>query len=62
MPRLSVLLMALAGVSGSHNVTPSCGPWIPQTNGTYWRMCIDEQNQQYCESRSGRTIQRINCP
>jgi hypothetical protein len=54
--------MALAGVSGSHNVTPSCGPWIPQTNGTYWRMCIDEQNQQYCESRSGRTIQRINCP
>lgn len=62
MPRLSVLMMALAGVSGSQTVMPSCGPWISQTNGTYWRMCVDDQNQQYCEARSGRTIQRISCP
>jgi hypothetical protein len=54
--------MALAGATGSNNVMPSCGPWIPQTNGTYWRMCVDEQNQQYCESRSGRLIRRITCP
>jgi hypothetical protein len=62
MPRLSVLLIALAGATGSNNVMPSCGPWIPQTNGTYWRMCVDEHNQQYCESRSGRLIRRITCP
>lgn len=62
MPRLSFLLMALAGVSGSSGVTASCGPWIPQTNGIDWRMCVDAQNQQYCEARRGRLIQRINCP
>lgn len=62
MARLSILIMALAGLSASNSVVPTCGPWIPQTNGTYWRMCIDEQNQQYCEMRSGRIVQRINCP
>ncbi len=62
MPRLSVLLMALGSISGSTSIMASCGPWMPQTNGTYWRMCVDQQNQQYCEARSGQAIQRITCP
>ncbi len=57
-------LFALAVVSGSSTsfAAASCGRWISQNNGMEWRMCVDDQNRQYCEMRKGRTIKPMRCP
>jgi hypothetical protein len=62
MSRLSVFALAFLSISAAAPAPGSCGPWVPQTNGTSWRMCVDERNQQYCELRTGNTIQRMQCP
>jgi hypothetical protein len=61
MRRLVVLLVAI-GLSGQAPAPGTCGPWVPQTNGTKWRMCTDVQNQQYCELKTGSKVTRIICP
>jgi len=59
-----VTLLAIAAFTLSAGVPDpfNCGPWVPQTNGTKWRMCVDQNNDRYCELKSGRTITRFDCP
>jgi hypothetical protein len=59
-----VTLLAIAALTLSARVPdPSnCGPWVSQTNGTKWRMCVDQNNDRYCELKAGRTITRFDCP
>jgi len=55
-------LLAIAALTVSAAPNPgSCGPWVPQTNGSKWRMCVDQNNQRYCEMKLGRAITRFAC-
>jgi hypothetical protein len=58
-----VTLLAIAAFTVATTIPdPStCGPWVPQTNGGKWRMCVDQNNQRYCEMKLGRTITRFPC-
>jgi len=57
-----ITLLAIAAVTVSARAPdPTCGPWVPQTNGTSWRMCTDSNNQRYCELKSGQAITRFEC-
>ena len=40
----------------------TCGTWVPQTNGTAWRMCTDMHNNNYCEYRTGGRVLMMECP
>jgi hypothetical protein len=59
-----VTLLAIAALTVSAQMPDpgTCGPWVPQTNGTKWRMCIDQNNQRYCELKQGSAITRFECP
>ena len=62
MRRLFLLTFIALGVSAQAPAPGTCGPWVPQTNGTKWRMCTDLQNQRYCELKTGSRITRFDCP
>ena len=63
MRGLSVIAFAALTIASSASAaTAVCGPWIPQTNGTKWRICTDGQGFRYCELNSGSNISRMVCP
>ena len=62
MRRLIVCAFAALSIASSATAVPPCGPWIPNTNGTSWRMCTDAQGERYCELDVGSKIKRITCP
>jgi hypothetical protein len=40
---------------------PSCTAWMKQTDGSYFRTCVDDKGRQYCEvSKNGR-VSRVAC-
>ena len=59
-----VTLLAIAALTVSAQMPDpgTCGPWVPQTNGTKWRICTDGQGFRYCELKSGSNISRMVCP
>jgi hypothetical protein len=59
---LSLLAIAALTISARVPDLSNCGPWIPQTNGSSWRMCVDLNNVRYCEMKQGRVINRFDCP
>ena len=58
---VTLLVIATFTLSARAPDPSNCGPWVPQTNGTKWRMCVDQNNQRYCEMKLGRTITRFAC-
>ena len=62
MRRLGIIAFAFLTISNGALAAESCGPWIPNTNGTSWRMCSDAQGQRYCELKQGSKTLRIVCP
>ncbi len=60
--RLIAFALAVLAFPGT-SLASTCGPWVPQTNGTSWRICADLQSGgKYCELKRRSTIQRISCP
>jgi hypothetical protein len=59
-----LFVIAAVGLITAVNIPSpgTCGYWVPQTNGIKWRMCADQQNRVYCETKRGRNITRIQCP
>jgi hypothetical protein len=51
MRKLFVLAVVFLGLSDIASAKARCGPWVPQVNGTEWRMCWDAQGNRYCELR-----------
>jgi hypothetical protein len=62
MRRIFALGLVALSLSAAVPAPGTCGPWVPQTNGTRWRMCTDLQNQLYCELKMGSKITRFVCP
>jgi hypothetical protein len=56
------IVLAFAALTLGNGAAPVCGRWVPQTNGTSWRICTDVQNQRYCEIKAGGQIKRMVCP
>jgi hypothetical protein len=61
MRALTLIVIAALGISAKIPEPSTCGPWVPQTNGTKWRMCTDANSQTYCEMKTGRTVSRFQC-
>jgi len=40
---------------------PTCTIWNPQPDGSYWRMCVDDNGKTYCEQSVNNKITRISC-
>jgi len=41
----------------------NCTGWTPQTNGTLFHLCMDEQAHHYCEQADNKGVaSRVNCP
>jgi hypothetical protein len=59
-----LIAIALMGVvsSAAAPAPGTCGPWVPQTDGSQWRMCADAQSRTYCEMKQGSSVLRIDCP
>jgi hypothetical protein len=63
MRKLFVLSLAVLSVSSIASAKPNCGNWVPQTNGTSWRMCIDAQGNRYCQmAKNNSVIVPMRCP
>ena len=61
---LSVILLSLVVIAGSSSVVsavPSCTGWMKQTDGSYFRTCVDDKGTQYCESKKNGRISRVRC-
>lgn len=39
----------------------SCTDWMLQSNGCYWRTCVDSEGHQYCEECCGQNCSRVEC-
>ena len=59
---LTLLAIAAFTVSAQTPYAATCGSWVSQTDGSEWRMCVDQNNQRYCELRRGGTTTRFTCP
>ncbi len=55
-------ILAILMIPVSLYAVPSCTDWMQQTDGTYWRTCVDDQGRQYCEQTvDKKTITRVKC-
>ena len=61
MRRLTVLAVALLSFASSAAAEVTCGTWVPQTNGTKWRLCTDGQSVRFCELKAASKITRFAC-
>jgi len=61
MRRLMILAVALLSIASSATAELTCGPWVPNTNGTKWRLCTDGQSIRFCELKTGSKITRFSC-
>ena len=60
--RMFVLAIAALAIP-SPAFAATCGYWVPQTNGTSWRVCVDAQaGVRFCELKWAGSIKRITCP
>ena len=60
--RMFVFALAVLAIP-SPGFAATCGNWVPQTNGTSWRLCADAQTgARFCELKSAGLIKRIACP
>jgi len=55
----SLILMSI--LSGTAFAAPSCSKWMPQPDGSQWRLCVGDDGRQYCESAKGGQISRVKC-
>lgn len=63
MRKVFVLALISLSFSAAATAAPKCGRWVPQSNGTDWRMCFDEHGKQYCELRKrNNLIVPMVCP
>jgi hypothetical protein len=58
---LAVALLLLTGVSAL--AADSCSVWMKQADGTFWRSCVDDKGQQYCQTAdsNGNNVTRVSC-
>ena len=56
-----VIVVAAAFAAGAARAEDSCTNWLPQTDGSYWRTCVDEHGAQYCQQKVGNNITRVAC-
>ena len=61
MRRIGILAIAFVTIANSASAI-SCSAWWPNTNGTKWRICTDDQGQRYCELKQSGKVIRIVCP
>ena len=62
MRSLTLAVISAFAMSAANPPAPTCGPWVPQSDGTSWRKCVDQNNVTYCELKSSKGITRIDCP
>jgi len=55
------LTLALFLTSTPALAEPSCTKWMLQTDGSYFRTCVDDQGKQYCESSKDGKVSRVSC-
>ncbi len=56
-----IIVLAFAVLILGNGAAPVCGRWVPQTNGTKWRVCTDGQDARFCELKAGSKITRFTC-
>lgn len=57
----ALLAAALATVGAPALAEPSCTNWMLQSDGSYFRTCVDDQGRQYCESSKNGQVSRVSC-
>lgn len=40
---------------------PSCTNWLQQSDGSYFRTCVDDNGTQYCEQAKNGVVSRVRC-
>lgn len=58
---LRLLVSALLFAQGAAYAAPSCTDWVRQSDGSYFRTCVDDNGKQYCEELKDRSISRVSC-
>ena len=59
---VAVITVVLLGLGAFALAVPSCTNWMKQANGTYWRTCVDDNGNQYCEQTVDlKTVTRVKC-
>ncbi len=65
MTKLSIhtaIIAAMLTLTGTlAYAAPSCTDWMLQSDGSYFRTCVDDQGRQYCESSSNGHVSRVSC-
>jgi hypothetical protein len=61
MPLLVLALLMLAGMTAL--AEDNCSVWMKQTDGTYWRTCVEDNGHQYCQTAdsNGKNVTRVAC-
>jgi hypothetical protein len=39
----------------------SCQDWVKQTDGSYWRTCVDDKGRQYCQTSVNNKVTTVSC-
>lgn len=39
----------------------SCSDWVKQSDGSYWRTCVDDKGQQYCQASVNNRVTKVSC-
>jgi hypothetical protein len=60
---LALACAMAAGVTRHPAVVPedSCSNWLKQDDGSYWRTCVDDKGNQYCQVSRNNKVTKVSC-
>jgi len=57
----AVSVALVTGIAHSAFAADSCTDWLLQTDGSYFRTCVDDKGTQYCQSYKDNVISKVSC-
>lgn len=56
-----LVLLVSPLIIGHAYAAPSCSNWLEQSDGSFWRTCVDDNGSQYCELSKNGIISKVSC-
>jgi len=56
--RFQVMILVVSTITAISYVAvaaPSCGAWMRQTDGSYWKLCVNDDGSTHCYSATSST-------
>jgi len=56
-----ICIAAALSIGSAVALADECTDWTLQSDGSYWRICVDDNGTRYCEESKDGYVSRVGC-